>query len=549
MGKIKVLFLAANPEGTSQLRLDEEIREITQKIAISEHRDLLELISVWAVRPDDLLQSFNKYKPHIVHFSGHGIQSGEIILVDERGNPKPVSTKAINALFKTLKDNIQVVVLNACYSRTQAKAITEVIDCAIGMNIAVGDKAAITFAASFYRAVGFGRSVKQAFEQGKTALLLEDIPEENTPELVMRPGVDPARIFLIEAPEPSSPPPEVKPAEKEPIGYETGISIDRVKNILRSLPTNKKQRNYLILTAAKILLDIKPTKRDRSSVAMARENLYSLIDFGKDLKERFEAGEILGSLGDPRIGFDKMVQVEAGEFLRGSNKHYRREKPQKSIYIDAFMIGKYPVTNKEFGEFIAEEGYRCKDYWTEDGWLWKEEEKVSQPLFWHDRKWNGENFPVVGISWYEASAYTRWLSQKTGEKYRLPAEAEWEKAARGPEGLVYPWGNTFDKELCNSTELELRRSSPVGIFPGGLSPYGCMDMAGNVWEWCQDWHKDGYSKESFVRNPKGPGYGSLRVVRGGSWRNAADECRTSYRRGYRPSHRLEHFGFRLAKSL
>jgi hypothetical protein len=109
----------------------------------------------------------------------------------------PASKQSLTALFKTLKDNIRVVILNACYSHPQAQAITKVIDCAIGMNTAIGDLAAITFAASFYRAIGFGRSLQEAFEQGKTALLLENIPEENTPELVKKRGIDPSQIILI----------------------------------------------------------------------------------------------------------------------------------------------------------------------------------------------------------------------------------------------------------------------------------------------------------------------------------------------------------------
>ena len=197
MNRIKVLFLAANPTGTSQLKLDEEIRAITEKIRASEHRDLLELVSVWAVRSDDLLQSLNMHKPHIVHFSSHGSPTGEIIVVGSNGAPQAISTQAIKALFKTLKDNIQIVVLNACYSRSQAEAITDIIDFAIGMNTAIGDQAATTFAASFYRAIGFGRSVQEAFEQGRTALLLEGILEENTPELLTKPGSDPKTCFLV----------------------------------------------------------------------------------------------------------------------------------------------------------------------------------------------------------------------------------------------------------------------------------------------------------------------------------------------------------------
>ena len=196
-GKIKALYVAANPTSTDRLKLDEEIRAIAEKIRASEHRDLLEIVSIWAVRPDDLLQSLNMHKPQIVHFSGHGSPTGEIILVDQSGLPKPVSTKALKALFTTLRDNVRVVILNACYSQLQARAITEIIDCAIGMNDAIGDQAAITFAASFYRAIGFGRSIQEAFEQGKIALLLEGISEDDTPELLVKTGIDSSRILLV----------------------------------------------------------------------------------------------------------------------------------------------------------------------------------------------------------------------------------------------------------------------------------------------------------------------------------------------------------------
>src|SRR3954451_6446443 len=171
MSKIKVLFLAANPAGTQPLKLDEEIRRITAKVRAAEYRDSLELVSRWAVRPDDLLQALLELQPHVVHFSGHGSFAAELILLDDRGNPKPVSKDALVHLFRTLKDNVRVVVLNACYSRAQAETLTESVDCTVGMNRPIGDAAAIVFAASFYRAIGFGRSAKEAFELGRAALL------------------------------------------------------------------------------------------------------------------------------------------------------------------------------------------------------------------------------------------------------------------------------------------------------------------------------------------------------------------------------------------
>src|SRR5262249_5711313 len=153
-----------------------EIREITAKIRAAEHRDALELISCWAVRPDDLQQALLQHRPHIVHFSGHGTP-GEIVLTVDRGMAKQVSKATIASLFKILKDKFMVLVLNACSTDEQASAIVQHIDCAIGMNQSIGDEAAITFAASFYRALAFGRSVQEAFDLGRTALLLEGIPE------------------------------------------------------------------------------------------------------------------------------------------------------------------------------------------------------------------------------------------------------------------------------------------------------------------------------------------------------------------------------------
>jgi hypothetical protein len=189
-GKIKILFLAANPAFTPPLKIDEEIRAIKQKIRAAEYRDSIELESAWAVRPDDLQQTLLEHKPHIVHFSGHGETTGELILLDKDGNPKPVKPEALQALFTILKDNIRIVFFNACYTEKQARAINEVIDCVIGMNTYISDQAATVFASSFYRALGFGLSVKESFDLGKAALQLEGIPEDNTPELLTKDGVD-----------------------------------------------------------------------------------------------------------------------------------------------------------------------------------------------------------------------------------------------------------------------------------------------------------------------------------------------------------------------
>jgi formylglycine-generating enzyme required for sulfatase activity len=328
-------------------------------------------------------------------------------------------------------------------------------------------------------------------------------------------------------------------------------SNDVVEEILKAKQKDAKIKRRLWLLGSRALREFQPSKRDDKVVALARDKLYELIDSNASLEERFEAGEIVGALGDLRIKVDNpaMVLVKEGKFMRGSNEDnaISDEKPQREIYIDDFMIGKYPVTNEEFKEFVHDGGYSKvrKAMWSEEGWQWREENEISEPEYWHDRKWNGPNFPVVGISWFEAEAYANWLSKRIGHQYRLPTEAEWEKTARGTKGFTYPWGEDFGENLCNSFESGLHRTSPIGIFPKDKSPYDCFDMAGNVWEWCSDRYDDNYYANCPDRNPKGPSDGALRVFRGGSWYGFTRDCRSAFRNHFGPRIRDYFLGFRL----
>jgi CHAT domain len=194
--KVKVLFLASNPFDTTRLKLDEEIRFITMKIRASEYRDSLELISSWAARADDLLQALNMHRPEIVHFSGHGNGQGEIVLTDENSCGKPVSKEALIALFKTLRDNVRIVILNSCNSNVYSQALIEVVDCTIGMQASINDYTSILFAASFYRAIGFGRSVQEAFDQGVTSIMLENTLGHEIPKLYTKEGVRSSSLYI-----------------------------------------------------------------------------------------------------------------------------------------------------------------------------------------------------------------------------------------------------------------------------------------------------------------------------------------------------------------
>lgn len=195
--KINVLFLASNPTDQTQLRLDEEARAIMENIRKSDYKESIEFKSVWAVRPLDILQALNEFSPTIVHFSGHGSNQDEIVFQDGEGNTKLVTKEALVQTMTATSDNIRVVFFNTCYSRNQAQEIVNHIEAAIGMNDSIGDNAARIFAAQFYSAIGFGKSIKTAFEQAKAALMLENIPEEQTPELFIQNGVSQEELVLV----------------------------------------------------------------------------------------------------------------------------------------------------------------------------------------------------------------------------------------------------------------------------------------------------------------------------------------------------------------
>jgi len=233
-----------------------------------------------------------------------------------------------------------------------------------------------------------------------------------------------------------------------------------------------------------------------------------------------------------------MVSVPAGEFWMGSEDGHPEEKPRRRVYLDAFRIDKYEVTNTLYRRFMDATGHRA-------------------PKFWTDSSVNEPNQPVVGVSWHDAGAYCRWAGK------RLPTEAEWEKAARGTDGRKYPWGDQWDSSRAHSGESRWRRNpAAVGSYASGVSPYGADDMAGNVWEWVADWYDENYYQSAPNRNPKGPdgplvavrrtlwglwGQDQDRVTRGGSWVYFENNLRVSVRSGWLPTNSNMSIGFRCAQ--
>jgi hypothetical protein len=195
----RILALSANPDDTTRLRLNEEVREIRARLRAA-NADL-QLEAEGAVRGADLQHLLLRHAPHIVHFSGHGTAEGEVVLEDFGGESRPIPVDVLRETFRTLGDNVKCVVLNSCYSSVQAEAIARHIDCVIGMSSEIGDKAAIAFAASFYQALAFGRSVQSAFDLGRLEVALVGVPGDKIPKLHARKGVNASKIVLASHPE------------------------------------------------------------------------------------------------------------------------------------------------------------------------------------------------------------------------------------------------------------------------------------------------------------------------------------------------------------
>jgi len=225
-----------------------------------------------------------------------------------------------------------------------------------------------------------------------------------------------------------------------------------------------------------------------------------------------------------------VVIIPEGSFLMGSETGPENEQPRHRVRLSAFGIGRFPVTNREYRVFLRQT-------------------QRSEPPFWRDPAFSEPDQPVVGVTWYDADAYCRWLSERTGKAFRLPTEAEWERAARGGrEGALYPWGDQAPGEKgfagCNASG---NGPAPVGVNePNG---FGLYDMSEGVHEWCGDYYGYDYYRHSPERDPPGPASGNRRASRGGSWRHRIKFSRCAARSSLPPGLRYADYGLRVAMSL
>lgn len=285
--------------------------------------------------------------------------------------------------------------------------------------------------------------------------------------------------------------------------------------------------------------------------AYADELVKILTDGTKDLRVRRAAADALNFTGDPRIRQTrpKMLVIPAGKSVAGISTRkarllakqaglpsyaFRIETPEHAFELPGYRISCYPVTNMEYLEFVRDTGRKSPSWWSGT---------VVGPSF---LPWKA-NHPVWGVSWDDAVTYCSWLSKKTGTEYRLPHEAEWERASRGTDGRDYPWGNGFASDRCNTAEAKVLGTTPVGIHPNGASPFGAMDMAGNVEEWTlasPDASNSNLGERSrFLRTRE------YKITKGCGWRDKWYAARCSFKRIRDKSYDLDaggRIGFRLA---
>lgn len=242
-------------------------------------------------------------------------------------------------------------------------------------------------------------------------------------------------------------------------------------------------------------------------------------------------------------------RVPSGGFVMGSRFH-PREAPRREVQVAEFEIAHAPVMVRQYAAFLEAGGYSERPWWSEAGWAWRQGRALgwgradrSRPFDWRSQESRFDH-PVAGVTYYEAEAYCRWLSAQKTRLVRLPTEAEWEKAARGEYGKVYPWGDEWDPARCNSAEKGPGTTTPVGAYsPQGDSPYGAADMAGNVREWTRSKFKNypydaGDGRESLEGQES-------RMLRGGSFYDYRRVVRCAYRGNYRPGGRDGDVGFRV----
>ncbi|MBP5973649.1 SUMF1/EgtB/PvdO family nonheme iron enzyme [Brasilonema sp. CT11] len=510
----KILLLAALPHNLQYLHLNREIRDIKEAIKQSVKRDSFQIEIRTAVRPRDIRIALAEEMPQIVHFCGHGMENGSLVLEDHEGNHKPVLPKALAALFSLYRDCVKCVLLNACYSALPAEAISKHINYVIGMEQPIDDRSAIVFAGGFYDGLGYNNInnkdvIQRAFDEGIVAIELENFSQGTIPYL-WKLGVAQGEKSSHEGEKSSQkvvPVIERKFSPQTPT-FEGEKSSQKVEPVIASTSSPQTPTfEFDIVTVNAQGREIKPEKRQAQ---------YYVENLGKNITL-------------------EMVDIPGGKFIMGSPEAegYDHERPQHEVTVQPFFMGKYPITQAQWRAVVALP-------------------RVNRKLKPDPSHFKGDDYPVECVSWYDVVEFCARLSKKTGKDYRLPSEAEWEYACRAGTTTPFHFGETLTDKLANYCASETFANEPKGKYRqkttvvGTFSPnaFGLYDIHGNVWEWCEDTWQKNYQGAPTDGSSWNDNY-FLRVLRGGSWYNYPDYCRSAIRGRFYIGGDANNFGFRV----
>lgn len=527
---LRILGMAVSPEGLPPLDIAQEKQRVETALEGLRAAGLVTLTWLEGQTWRDLQREMRHGPWHIFHFVGHGgfsrtTDEGFVALADESGGAYHLSATQLGRLLADHRD-LRLALLNACegarggtqdiFSATAAILIRRGLPAVLAMQYSITDRAAIEFSRTFYEALADGLPVDTATTEARQAIsyVAPHSVEWGIPVLYMRAadGV----LFDVQAGQGQRQPQPITPV-------------------------------VILQTAAR---DTEHPERDQVSTPAT--------------SKMPDTTRVIEALTAPVLDVE-LAYIPAGDFVMGSDPHQSEfaqdeELPQHTLTLPEYYLARTPVTNRQYLAFVQAREYRRPEHWPSDGFSARQ-----------------ADHPVINVSWYDAMAYCAWLTERLSSEsckvkvchadqwelidvdcetwhFRLPSEAEWEKAARGTDGRLYPWGTLWDTKRCNTKESRGVATTPVDAYPLGASPYGVLDMTGNVWEWTRTlWGVD--VLEALFKYPYNPtdgredveaGKAMYRVLRGGSYNYGRDAARCASRNRLLPDHGVWFVGFRVA---
>lgn len=604
---LRILGMIVSPTDLRSLDVEQEKERIERALSGLRDDGLVELHWLAGQTWRDLQRALRHGPWHVFHFVGHGAfdagaDEGMVMVCDDLGKARPLRATELGRFLASHR-SLRLAVLNACegakggdqdiFSSTASILVRSGLPAVLAMQYEITDRAAIELSRVFYEALADGLPVDAAVAEARIAVsvAVNNTVEWGTPVLYMR--APDGEIFALDrtAARVAVPPVPPKPTELPTPSLALSLAADREQAVVGEDVTwttvvendGGQGIRALVVRRGLALLgepaDLQrgaslrfefPTRYDKAGEKPENVSATGFAADGTALTRT--AGATLVVLPRPVAGPRvltvpggppmELVRVPAGDFLMGSDPAKDRqasdaEKPQHTVFVGAFEIGKYPVTVTQFEAFVKSTGHQTTAEKVGTGWvytgsLW---EQVKGADWRHPRGPKSDvsakaNHPMTQVSWHDALAFCDWLGA------RLPSEAEWEKAALGTDGRLYPWGNpTPDKTRCNFN-MNVGDTTQVGQYPDGASPYGALDMSGNVWEWTRSlWGKE-VNKPTFGYPYRADdGREDLtapddvrRVVRGGSFYEDARRVRCAVRNWYVPDLRSDRYGFRVVVS-